>query len=248
MPSNERQVFLAEHNLYVCAAEMKRVKQAIKDGRLWEHLELRAHGHPSLLQALRRLAKYEDFIEKNDPVVKSSGLFFFDSVDLIRPEVVRHRKRIAGRYAPPSAGILLLVPQTRMKPFHKSREFKRLESQLSDKLGAEQGKVHACFYAAPFGVIPNELDEVHPLSQYETVLPPDAETMSYVADQVAEYIAHNDYSMVILLNDCENWGKSILKASKKACLKKKVDFQCFNADEKQEDALVALLGQILGRN
>jgi 7-cyano-7-deazaguanine tRNA-ribosyltransferase len=248
MPSNERQVFLAEHNLYVCAAEMKRVKQAIKDGRLWEHLELRAHGHPSLLQALRRLVKYEDFIEKNDPVVKSSGLFFFDSVDLIRPEVVRHRKRIAGRYAPPSAGILLFVPQTRMKPFHKSREFKRLESQLSDKLGAEQDKIHACFYAAPFGVIPHEIDEVYPLSQYETVLPPDAETMSYVADQVAEYIAHNDYSMVILLNDCENWGKSIVKASEKACLKKKVDFECFNADEKQEDALVTLLGKILGRN
>ena len=245
MPPNERQVFLAEHNLYVCAAEMKRVKQAMKDGRLWEHLEMRAHGHPSLLQALRRLAKYEDFIEKNDPLVKSSGLFFFDSVDLIRPEVVRHRKRIAARYAPPSASILLLIPQTRMKPFHKSREFKKLETLLSDKLNGKQGKVHACFYAAPFGVIPNELDEVYPLSQYETVLPPDAETVSYVADQVAEYIAHTDYSMVILLNDCENWGKSVLKASKKACLNKKVDFQCFNADEKQEDGLMTPLGKIL---
>ena len=248
MPSTDRQVFLAEHNLYVCAAEMKRVKQAIKDGRLWEHLQMRAHGHPSLLQALRRLGKYEDFIEKNDPAVKSSGLFFFDSVDLTRPEVVRHRKRLAGRYAPPGASILLLVPQTRMKPFHKSRDFRKLGSQLFDKLGAEQSKVHACFYAAPFGIVPHELDEVYPLSQYETVLPPDAETVSYVADQVADYIAHNSYEMVILLNDSENWGRSILKASRKACLKRKVSFQCFNTDEKQEEALLTLLGKILRRN
>jgi 7-cyano-7-deazaguanine tRNA-ribosyltransferase len=248
MPSTEKQVFLAEHNLYVCAAEMKRVKQAIKDGRLWEHLEMRAHGHPSLLQALRRLGKYEDFIEKNDPAAKNSGLFFFNSVDLIRPEVVRHRKRLADRYAAPRASVLLLVPQTRMKPFHKSRDFKKLESQLSVKFNADQSKIHTCFYAAPFGVIPRELDEVYPLSQYETVLPPDAETATYVAHQVAEYIAHNDYGTVVLLNDPENWGKSILKASRKACLKKKVDFQCFNTHEKQEDALARLLGKLPRRN
>ncbi|MEM3823594.1 MAG: tRNA guanosine(15) transglycosylase TgtA, partial [Candidatus Bathyarchaeia archaeon] len=77
MPQKERQVFLAEHNLYVCLAELKRIKQAIRDGRLWEHMELRAHGHPALLQALKRLKKYEDFIEKHSPSIKKSGIFFF---------------------------------------------------------------------------------------------------------------------------------------------------------------------------
>jgi hypothetical protein len=135
-----------------------------------------------------------------------------------------------------------------MKPFHKSRDFKKLGSQLSERLGAKQSKVHACFYAAPFGIVPYELDEVYPLSQYETVLPHDAETVSYVADQVAEYIACNSYEIVILLNDSENWGTSILKASRKACLKRKMSFQCFNTDEKQEEALLTLLGKILRRN
>jgi 7-cyano-7-deazaguanine tRNA-ribosyltransferase len=41
MPKEERQIFLAEHNLYICLSEIKRIKQAIKEGRLWEHLELR---------------------------------------------------------------------------------------------------------------------------------------------------------------------------------------------------------------
>ncbi|MGB9714660.1 MAG: tRNA guanosine(15) transglycosylase TgtA, partial [Candidatus Bathyarchaeales archaeon] len=63
MPKEKRQVFLAEHNLHVCVSELNRIKQAIKDGRLWEHLEVRARGHPALFQALKRLRKYSDFIE-----------------------------------------------------------------------------------------------------------------------------------------------------------------------------------------
>jgi 7-cyano-7-deazaguanine tRNA-ribosyltransferase len=245
MPSNERQVFLAEHNLYVCAAELKRIRQAINDGRLWEHLEMRAHGHPSLLQALKRLKKYEDFIERKDPAVKNSGLFFFDSVDLVRPEVVRHRKRLAERYTPTNARTLLLAPQTKMKPFHKSRDFKKLESHLSDELKDWQSRIHACFYAAPFGIVPIELDEVFPLSQHETVIPLDTETVSYVADQVARYISHSNCRKVILFNDTENWGESILKESRKACLKKNIDFRCINADKRHEGTLTASLRTIL---
>jgi 7-cyano-7-deazaguanine tRNA-ribosyltransferase len=60
LPPKEAQMFLAEHNLHTCAAELKRIKQAIRDGRLWEHLEMRAHGHPALFQAVKKLKKYED--------------------------------------------------------------------------------------------------------------------------------------------------------------------------------------------
>ncbi len=50
----ERETFLAEHNLHVCIAELKRIKQAIRDGRLWEHVEMRAHAHPALFSALKK--------------------------------------------------------------------------------------------------------------------------------------------------------------------------------------------------
>jgi 7-cyano-7-deazaguanine tRNA-ribosyltransferase len=225
----EKQAFLAEHNLYVCIAELKRIKQAIRDGRLWEHLELRAHGHPALLQALKRLKKYEDFIEKHSPAVKRSGLFFFNSVGLVRPEVVRHRKRLTQRYRPPTkAKILLLAPQTQMKPFHRSQESKQAEKPLKQVLKERLNEAHICFYAAPFGVIPIELDEVYPLSQHETVLPLDKETVEYVAKQVADYINRTNYKTVVLLNDPENWNKTVLKGCKKTCKQKQVDFRSFN--------------------
>jgi len=229
IPQEERQVFLAEHNLYVCLGELKRIKQGIKDGRLWEHLEMRAHGHPALLQALKKLKKGEDFIEKHSPTVKRSGIFFFNSVGLIRPEVVRHRNKLAERYSPSKeAKILLLMPQTRSKPFHKAQEFKQTEKLFKSMPKAHSNKIHICFYAAPFGVIPIELDEVYPLSQHETVLPLDKETVDYVANQVADYINRTNYKTVILLDDPENWNKTILNTCKKTCKQKQIRFKTFN--------------------
>jgi len=229
LEENERQTFLAEHNLYVCTAELKRIKQVIKDGRLWEHLEMRAHAHPSLLQALKKLKKYEEFIEKHSPTVKPSGLFFFNSVGLARPEIVRHRRKLAERYTPPkNAKTLLLVPQTRMKPFHKSQEFKQIEKKLGEHLRG----MHVCFYAAPFGVIPIELDEVYPLSQHEAVTPLDKETVDYVANQVAEYIKRTNYKTIMLINDPENWNKTILNTCKKTCRQKHTTLQSLSLHPK----------------
>ena len=232
MPQSERQVFLAEHNLYVCAAELKRIKQAIKDGRLWEHLELRARGHPALFQALKKLKRYEDFIEKHSPAVKSSGLFFFDSVGLARPEVVRHRRLMKERYSPPKGvKILLLMPQTKMKPFHKAQEFKEIEKLLQKSFKKRSSQVHVCFYAAPFGVTPIEIDEVYPLSQHETALPLDREMTEYVADQVANYIIRKNYETVMLINDPENWNSIILNACKKVCRQKHIKLKIINIRE-----------------
>jgi len=219
----ERQTFLAEHNLYVCAAELRRIKQAIKDGRLWELLEMRAHAHPALLQAVKRLGKYGEFVEKFSPAVKDSGLFFFDHVGLVRPEVIRYRRKLAERYSvPKEAKTLLLVPQTESKPFHKSHEYKRIRKLLKQDFQAEMDRVHVCFYCAPFGVVPVELDEVYPLSQHETALPLDWETRNYVTEQVAEYISRTDYEKVMLIDDTETWEKNVLKACEKACRQKHI--------------------------
>jgi 7-cyano-7-deazaguanine tRNA-ribosyltransferase len=233
LPQKEREVFLAEHNLYVCNAELKRIKQTIKDGRLWEYLEMRAHGHPALLQAVKRLGRYQEFIEKHAPSVKDSGLFFFNSTGLMRPEVVHYRKNLTESYAKPKqAKILLLLPQTQTKPFHKSQEYKQIAKLLSNEPKEKTGKVHVCFYAAPFGVVPIELDEVYPLSQHETVLPLDKETVEYVANQVADYINRTNYKTIILLNDPENWNKTILNMCKRICQQKHIKLKTFSAIRK----------------
>ena len=245
----EREAFLAEHNLYVCLAELKRIKQAIRDGRLWEHLEMRVHAHPALLTALKKLKNYEDFIEKYSPTAKRSGLFFFNSVGLARPEVIHYRNRMLERYCPPEdARILLLVPQTRNKPFHKTREFKKIKQTLQ-RLGEKlSGSIHVCFYAAPFGLIPLELDEVYPLSQHETALPLDRETVEYVASQVSDYIKRAHYETVVLLHDSQHWGDSIRKLCRKECLKKGIRFEHLDTKAEGSKNILTCLEMILRKH
>ncbi|MCL5876339.1 MAG: tRNA guanosine(15) transglycosylase TgtA [Candidatus Bathyarchaeota archaeon] len=223
--AKEREVFLAEHNLHVCLAELRRIKQAIRDGRLWEHTEMRLHAHPALLSALKRVRTHEDFLQKYSPTTKSSGFFYFNSVGLARPEITNYRKHLKENYTPPqNAKVLFLVPQTRNKPFHKAPEFKKIR-QLFRNLGEElAAQVHVCVYAAPFGVIPLELDEVYPLSQHETALPLDLETAEYVAAQAAEYIKRSSYSGVVLLNDKKLWNDTVKNASQQACVEQSVAF------------------------
>jgi 7-cyano-7-deazaguanine tRNA-ribosyltransferase len=154
-------------------------------------------------------------------VTRRSGIFFFSSLGLARPEVVRHRKRMLNRYSPqPKAKILLLLPQTRTKPFHNSKEHREIlkEIQQIDVIDT----VHVCAYAAPFGVIPTELDEVYPLSQHEIASPLELETVMYVAKQVANYIKKTNYEQIILLRDPKVWRGKIMAACRRACKKKKV--------------------------
>ena len=245
----EREIFLAEHNLYVCTAELKRVKQAIKDGRLWEHVEMRTHAHPALFAAMKKLKNHEDFIEKHSPTAKKSGLFFFSSVSLSRPEVSHYRKRMLKRFSPPeNARVLLLAPQTRKKPFHKAHDFNRVK-QAAKNLGEElASKVHVCFYAAPFGVIPLELDEVYPLSQHEIALPLDQETVEYVANQVSEYIKQTRYETVVLLHDPEQWGKNVKAECAKSCRKKGVNFEAVNIKAEASKNILTRLEMILRKH
>ena len=229
MSKPERQRFLARHNLHVSLAEIRRIKQAINEGRLWEHLETRSYGHPALLSALKQLAKYADYLEANSPVSKKSGFFFYGAADLARPEVRRHAKRLEERYTPPkNAQILLLLPQTRTKPFHRSREHARIINDIERKLGLKRSLIHVCTYSAPFGVVPPELDEVYPLSQHEVALPLDCETITYVAKQAESFLMRSNYREVILLNDAGTWGSMMTSTVKRACKDRKLTLTVLN--------------------
>ncbi len=225
LPKEERQKLLAEHNLHVSFCELRRIKQAITEGRLWEHMEMRAHGHPSLLQALKKVANYSKYMEKQSPVTKKGGIFFFSSLGLARPDVIRYRRRLLERYSlPPKAKILLLLPQTRKKPFHNSKEHETVMKQLHQTIDDKVDFVHVCTYAAPFGVVPTELDDVYPLSQNVIAYPFDSETVTYVAGQVANYITKMGYERVILLRDSKVWLGKVAAACRRVCKKKQVPF------------------------
>ncbi|ASJ10732.1 tRNA-guanine(15) transglycosylase [Thermococcus sp. P6] len=93
MPKEERTRLLALHNLWVIREELNRVKQAVREGTLWELVDERARGHPKLFAAYKRLLEYREYLEKNEPVTKP-GAFLKVSEEAMRwPTVYRARKR-----------------------------------------------------------------------------------------------------------------------------------------------------------
>ena len=225
MPKNEREAELTRHNLYVCFSEIRRIKQAIIEGRLWEHLMIRAHGHPSILQAMKRLKDYGDILERHSPIVKRSGLFFFSSIDLARPEVIRHNGRLRERYSPPDkAEVLILFPSFGPRRTGRSRRYKRILADACAKLQIDKGQVHECFYVPPFGVVPKELSDVYPLSQFEIARPPDAETIKYVAQRIVEYVKKSRYERRIMIVESGTWQEEIAQICKENLKEESLEF------------------------
>ena len=93
MPKEERARLLALHNLWVIREELNRVKQAIKEGTLWELVDERARSHPKMFAAYKRLLEYRDYLEKNEPVTKASAFFKVSGESLRWPTAVRAKER-----------------------------------------------------------------------------------------------------------------------------------------------------------
>jgi len=135
--AEERERLLAEHNLHVTYAELRRVKQAVRRGDLLELVESRARAHPAMLDGYRALLDRADRLERTDPAAK--GAFFYLSAESARrPEVRRHHDRLARL---PVAGDVLLT-----------------EGNPSDAFDVSWRVV------PPFGPFPRALSDTYPLT------------------------------------------------------------------------------------
>lgn len=207
MNKNERIKIIAKHNLQIILREIEEVKQAIHEGALWELVEVKAKAHPQLYKALKKLDKYRGYLEKFDPIIKGEmkGLFYTGSEGLIRPEITRHLRRIRENVKFPGKETLILIPSPQEKPFSKSRKVKQIIKIIRKSCGREEiNKIHECIYCIPFGVIPIELDEVYPLSQYEAIESMNREEIEVTINAIKNMINSNNYSKVILVK-----GKNI---------------------------------------
>jgi 7-cyano-7-deazaguanine tRNA-ribosyltransferase len=210
LPADEVTPLLASHNLEACYRELRRVKQAIYEHRLWELLEIRARSHPALLSAFRRFEKYKAYMEKNASTARRRGVFYFGYEGLSRPVIVRHHRHLDTYHS--EGRIHVLLPQPGAKPFSRSREFRRVRSRFRTN-GVNPEHVRFCFYGAPFGITPLELDAVHPLAQFEIARPLDEATISSVVSRVTAYIARLDAHSSVVIHPDKILGGRIVEAS-----------------------------------
>ncbi len=194
----ERVKLLARHNLHVTFGELRRVRQAMVEGRLWEHLQVRCRAHPHLLEGFRRLLVYRDFIERFDSVTKKSAYYYAGEESIQRPEVIRHKRRLDERYEPPPLKTLAIL---------SNAGGGRRELQ-------EPENTHLVRIIPPFGVVPEEIDEIYPLSQNKAPKDLDPEVIRVVVESLLGYLRRygGQYERVILLNDWRRWGDHLTEA------------------------------------
>lgn len=169
--SKEAELFLARHNLHATLEEIKTVRQSIYDGSLLELAQSRARSHPALLDGLTTALSY-DLMEKFNPITKSSAFFYLGSESLLRPEVVRHLRRV--KEIEKRAKQLVLLPE-RGKPFSKAYPISSGE------------EYHVCIASPVFGVIPIEIEDIYPLSQHEAPAGITEEQLTFIKKCAADY-------------------------------------------------------------
>ncbi|MCP8304143.1 MAG: tRNA guanosine(15) transglycosylase TgtA [archaeon] len=197
----ERTQKIAIHNLNVLLKEVRATKQAIEDGRIWEYLGTKARAHPKLWEAFKSLSNHYEFLEDGTPLFKPRAIFFYEPHDLMRPEVLRYHKRLIEDVSVKKK-TLLLLPESDVKPFYKSPSYIKLIEALGDGLE----KVQVCFLSPPFGVVPVELSDVYPLSQYLSSIEPDYDVMKEVLKRSKEFIRKNSFRKILLLNHLDAYS------------------------------------------
>jgi len=172
MGIGERERFLARHNLYATLQEVRRIKQAVARGELWELLERRARSHPTLLEALIRLSRHTGILERYSPYPKQRGLFHFGRESLGRPELAGFRRRLerflAGRRL---SRCILLVHSGGDRLALSRGEFRRMGAKLSPR-------TPVFLLIPPLGPVPLELLDVYPVGRIVSPRPLDLETLS----------------------------------------------------------------------
>ncbi|MXR39968.1 tRNA guanosine(15) transglycosylase TgtA [Halobaculum sp. WSA2] len=182
--ADEQEALLAEHNLHVTFEELRRVKQAIRDGDLLELVEKRARGHPAMADGYRALLDHADQLERIDSA--SKGTFFGLSHESARrPEVRRHHDRLARLSVPDS----LLCTEYGTPSEHDYDEVWRV--------------------VPPFGPFPRALSETYPLTA-EVPDRTDAAAERAAAEGIRALVEANPGTEVTLAH--EGWDADALGA------------------------------------
>ncbi len=156
MDPAERAHLLAMHHLYTIQAEIRRIKQAIEEGTLWQLVAKRVSAHPELARAYRWLLSIKNkkafsYFDLFEPAYKRKGLMITRREELNLPIIRRYKRRILERAYIWSDKVIFALPNS--------------AANLPPLIGAQVLILHPTF-----GVIPKEIRNVYPLFQHLSYL------------------------------------------------------------------------------
>jgi 7-cyano-7-deazaguanine tRNA-ribosyltransferase len=211
----ERETRLLQHNLWACFSELRRIREAIRKGRLWELLETRARVHPSLMDCFDRMRTHAALLDSFTPAVKPHGIFHLGSSSEARPEALRYRANLSQSTVE-RGKLVLVLPGRWRRPFHEDPRYQVVANSFDDS-----PDVSICFYSASWGPVPIELDETFPIAQAEGRDLGDPDLYQSKAIHVARFVKTLRPKRVILVSHGE-FGRCVVAELTKTLGKRRV--------------------------
>ncbi len=166
----KRTELLAKHNLYVSFAELRTIRQAIKEGNLWELVEQRIRSHPALVNALKSIKDNLVLFEIHEKTYKPHGRLFVSSDSVNRPLIYRYVLKLNLSYRPPTGGkLLIILPELDVKVEY-SPSIKKWLKNINENSIIPRKLLHVVFLSDFFGIIPLELSYTFPMGQSELIV------------------------------------------------------------------------------
>jgi len=160
---------LAKHNLYLSFSELKTIRQAIRDGNLWELVEQRIRIHPSLMEAADIIKDYNEYFEIYEKIYKNHGRLFASRESISRPIIYRYERKLKTNYRVPiEAKYLIILPELDLKS-KNSPIIKKWLDFINNNIIIPRKFLHVVFMTEFYGIVPLELSETYPMGQYESI-------------------------------------------------------------------------------
>ena len=164
-----RTEILAKHNLYLSFSELRTIRQAIKEGNLWELVEQRIRNHPSLGDAFGIIKSNFKLFENHEKVYKLHGRLFASPESTNRVLLQRYDLKIEKNYRVPSeAKFLIVLPELDVKGY-QSPSIKNWLEEFENNTTIPRKSLHIVFISDFFGIIPLELSFTFPMGQFESI-------------------------------------------------------------------------------
>jgi len=159
LKKEKRTDLIALFNLYAIKYEVNKVKQAIREGRLWEYVIKKARAHPKLFETIQVLTENSKGFIDTTPKFKEKAIFLFSPEDQFRPEILSFHRYV--RNFKSKKKIAVITRDTNQKPAYVSNEYHSLRKNFKNP-----DLIQFCNYNQFLGIIPIEIADVFPASHY----------------------------------------------------------------------------------
>jgi len=143
------------------------------------------------MEALHIMTTNMEQIIQSDPFGKTNSIFYTGSETILRPEIARYHTRLIERYPYRKTHTIVIVPDIGGRPFSDTANI------IIDKVRKHKPESTILLFLTPMGVIPWELEHVHPSQQCIFPYSIDDATKRSVREKLVEFLDNTSFMNLV---------------------------------------------------